>query len=152
MERYPRHSATSVSYMKIGQDKDGNQTIIGKTVTVKGEIIGSEQLVVEGTVEGRISIETSVLIREGGLVKANVDANMINVAGGVIGNIVVKDKIEIVSGGYVLGDIRTPRLIVNDGASVKGIIDMEVKSPRIDSQDSSTGFRPTTDSGFSSPS
>jgi cytoskeletal protein CcmA (bactofilin family) len=70
----------------------------------------------------------------------------------VIGNIVVKDKIEIVSGGYVLGDIRTPRLIVNDGASVKGIIDMEVKSPRIDSQDSSTGFRPTTDSGFSSPS
>jgi len=66
-----------------------------------------------------------------------VDANMINVAGGVIGNIVVKDKIEIVSGGYVLGDIRTPRLIVNDGASVKGIIDMEVKSPRIDSQDSS---------------
>jgi hypothetical protein len=77
---------------------------------------------------------------------------MINVAGGVIGNIVVKDKIEIVSGGYVLGDIRTPRLIVNDGASVKGIIDMEVKSPRIDSQDSSTASRSATDSGFSSPS
>ena len=77
--------------MRIGQDKDGNQTIIGKTVTVKGEILGSEQLVVEGTVEGRITIETTVLIREGGLVKADVDANNINIAGGVVGNIVVKD-------------------------------------------------------------
>ena len=91
--------------MRIGQDKDGPQTIIGKTVTVKGEILGTEQLVVEGTVEGRIMIETSVFIREGGLVKADVDANIINVAGGVVGNISVKDKIEIVTrricfGGY----------------------------------------------------
>jgi cytoskeletal protein CcmA (bactofilin family) len=113
--------------MRINQDRDGAQTIIGKTVTVKGEILGSEQLVVEGRVEGRIMIDTTVLIRESGLVKADVDANDINIAGGVVGNIAVKDKIEIVSGGYVLGDIRTPRLIINDGASVKGTIDMDVK-------------------------
>ena len=117
--------------MRINQDRDGPQTIIGKTVTVKGEILGSEQLVVEGRVEGRIVIDTTVLIRESGLVKADVDANDINIAGGVVGNIAVKDKIEIVSGGYVLGDIRTPRLIINDGASVKGTIDMDVK-PRSD--------------------
>ena len=117
--------------MRINQDRDGAQTIIGKTVTVKGEILGSEQLVVEGRVEGRIMIDTTVLIRESGLVKADVDANDINIAGGVVGNIAVKDKIEIVSGGYVLGDIRTPRLIINDGASVKGTIDMDVK-PRSD--------------------
>jgi len=135
--------------MRIGQDKDGPQTIIGKTVTVKGEILGTEQLVVEGTVEGRIMIETTVLIRESGLVKADVDANVINVAGGVVGNISVKDKIEIVSGGYVLGDIRTPRLIINDGASVKGTIDMEVKAPR---NDSTTPFKSSEDSGFTSPS
>jgi cytoskeletal protein CcmA (bactofilin family) len=135
--------------MRIGQDKDGNQTIIGKTVTVKGEILGSEQLVVEGTVEGRISIETTVLIREGGLVKADVDANNINIAGGVVGNIVVKDKIEIVSGGYVLGDIRTPRLIVNDGASVKGTIDMDVKPADNSSPDSSKSSDGSTYSGNS---
>jgi cytoskeletal protein CcmA (bactofilin family) len=122
--------------MRIGQDKDGAQTIIGKTVTVKGEILGTEQLVIEGTVEGRIMIETSVLIRESGLVKADVDANVINVAGGVVGNITVKDKIEIVSGGYVLGDIRTPRLIINDGASVKGSIDMDIKPSNNGSIDS----------------
>jgi len=135
--------------MRIGQDKDGNQTIIGKTVTVKGEILGSEQLVVEGTVEGRISIETTVLIREGGLVKADVDANNINIAGGVVGNIVVKDKIEIVSGGYVLGDIRTPRLIVNDGASVKGTIDMDVKPADNSSPDSRKSSDDSTYSGNS---
>ncbi len=135
--------------MRIGQDKDGNQTIIGKTVTVKGEILGSEQLVVEGTVEGRIMIETTVLIREGGLVKADVDANNINIAGGVVGNIVVKDKIEIVSGGYVLGDIRTPRLIVNDGASVKGTIDMDVKPADNYSPDSRKSSDDSTYSGNS---
>ncbi len=135
--------------MRIGQDKDGNQTIIGKTVTVKGDILGSEQLVVEGTVEGRISIETTVLIREGGLVKADVDANNINIAGGVVGNIVVKDKIEIVSGGYVLGDIRTPRLIVNDGASVKGTIDMDVKPADNYSPDSRKSSDDSTYSGNS---
>jgi cytoskeletal protein CcmA (bactofilin family) len=135
--------------MRIGQDKDGNQTIIGKTVTVKGEILGSEQLVAEGTVEGRITIETTVLIREGGLVKADVDANNINIAGGVVGNIVVKDKIEIVSGGYVLGDIRTPRLIVNDGASVKGTIDMDVKPADNSSPDSRKSSDDSTYSGNS---
>ena len=130
--------------MRINQDRDGAQTIIGKTVTIKGEILGSEQLVVEGRVEGRIMIDTTVLIRESGLVKADVDANDINIAGGVVGNIAVKDKIEIVSGGYVLGDIRTPRLIINDGASVKGTIDMDVK-PR---SDDSSG--PSKESAFNS--
>ena len=119
--------------MKIGQDKDIPQTIIGKSVTVKGEIIGNEQLTIEGTVEGRIMIETTVLVRDSGIVKADVDAANINVAGGVIGNISVTEKIEIVSGGYVVGDIRAPRLIINDGASVKGNIDMEIKSEHINS-------------------
>jgi len=105
--------------------------------------------VVEGTVEGRITIETTVLIREGGLVKADVDANNINIAGGVVGNIVVKDKIEIVSGGYVLGDIRTPRLIVNDGASVKGTIDMDVKPADNYSPDSRKSSDDSTYSGNS---
>ena len=117
--------------MKIGLDKDIPQTIIGKSVTVKGEILGNEQLTIEGTVEGRIMIETTVLVRDSGVVKADVDAANVNVAGGVIGNISVTEKIEIVSGGYVVGDIRAPRLIINDGASVKGNIDMEIKSEHI---------------------
>ncbi len=119
--------------MKIGLDKDTPQTIIGKSVTVKGEILGNEQLTIEGTVEGRIMIETTVLVRDSGVVKADVDAANVNVAGGVIGNISVSERIEIVSGGYVVGDIRAPRLIINDGASVKGNIDMEIKSEHINS-------------------
>jgi len=78
-------------------------------------------------------IETTVLVRDSGVVKADVDAANVNVAGGVIGNISVTEKIEIVSGGYVVGDIRAPRLIINDGASVKGNIDMEIKSEHITS-------------------
>ena len=102
------------------------QTVIGKTVTIKGEIQGSEPLVIEGTVEGKVQIDTSVMIRDSGLVKADLDAGNLNIAGGVIGNISVKEKVEIVNGGYVVGDIRAPRVVINDGASVKGHIEMEV--------------------------
>ena len=105
---------------------DNSQTVIGKTVTIKGEISGSEPLIIEGTVEGRVQIETSVMFRDSGLVKADLDAANLNIAGGVVGNIAVKEKVEIVNGGYVVGDIRAPRVVINDGASVKGHIEMEV--------------------------
>ena len=105
---------------------DNSQTVIGKTVTIKGEISESEPLIIEGTVEGRVQIETSVMIRDSGLVKADLDATTLNIAGGVVGNIAVKEKVEIVNGGYVVGDIRAPRVVINDGASVKGHIEMEV--------------------------
>lgn len=105
---------------------DNSQTVIGKSVTIKGEIHGSEPLIIEGTVEGRVQIETSVMIRDSGLVKADLDAANLNIAGGVVGNIAVKEKVEIVNGGYVVGDIRAPRVVINDGASVKGHIEMEV--------------------------
>ena len=107
---------------------DNSQTVIGKTVTIKGEISGSEPLIIEGTVEGRVQIETSVMIRDSGLVKADLDAANLNIAGGVVGNIAVKEKVEIVNGGYVVGDIRAPRVVINDGASVKGHIEMVVVS------------------------
>lgn len=105
---------------------ENSQTVIGKSVTIKGEIQGTEPLIIEGTVEGRVQIETSVMIRDSGLVKADLDASNLNIAGGVIGNIAVKEKVEIVNGGYVVGDIRAPRVVINDGASVKGHIEMEV--------------------------
>jgi cytoskeletal protein CcmA (bactofilin family) len=105
---------------------ENSQTVIGKSVTIKGEIQGSEPLIIEGTVEGRVQIETSVMIRDSGLVKADLDAANLNIAGGVVGNIAVKEKVEIVNGGYVVGDIRAPRVVINDGASVKGHIEMEV--------------------------
>ena len=94
---------------------DNSQTVIGKSVTIKGEISGSEPLIIEGTVEGRVQIETSVMIRDSGLVKADLDAANLNIAGGVVGNIAVKEKVEIVNGGYVVGDIRAPRVVINDG-------------------------------------
>lgn len=128
---------------------DNSQTVIGKSVTIKGEIQGSEPLVIEGTVEGKVQIETSVMIRDSGLVKADLDAGTLNIAGGVIGNISVKEKVEIVNGGYVVGDIRAPRVVINDGASVKGHIEMEVdpeKAAARRQQGGSSFSAPTTTS------
>ncbi len=123
---------------------DNSQTVIGKSVTIKGEIHGSEPLIIEGTVEGRVQIETSVMIRDSGLVKADLDAANLNIAGGVVGNIAVKEKVEIVNGGYVVGDIRAPRVVINDGASVKGHIEMEVDPDKAQARRHQNGNAPTS--------
>ncbi len=122
---------------------DNSQTVIGKSVTIKGEIHGSEPLIIEGTVEGRVQIETSVMIRDSGLVKADLDAANLNIAGGVVGNIAVKEKVEIVNGGYVVGDIRAPRVVINDGASVKGHIEMEVDPDKAQARRHQKGNAPS---------
>jgi cytoskeletal protein CcmA (bactofilin family) len=122
---------------------DNSQTVIGKSVTIKGEIHGSEPLIIEGTVEGRVQIETSVMIRDSGLVKADLDAANLNIAGGVVGNIAVKEKVEIVNGGYVVGDIRAPRVVINDGASVKGHIEMEVDPDKAQARRHQNGNAPS---------
>lgn len=103
-------------------------TIIGKTAQFKGEIIGDEQLVVEGKVEGTIILENQVFVEKGGIVQADVTSQGITVSGSVSGNIVVSDKAEIIAGGTVVGDIKAPRVVIHDGARILGRIEMDVTS------------------------
>lgn len=110
---------------------DKVQTIVGKTVTVKGEIIGQESLTIEGRVEGKIQLENSIYVRESGVVNADISSQSITIAGSVSGNIVATDKVEILRGGIMLGDIKSPRVVVNDGANLKGHVEMDVTEEKI---------------------
>jgi cytoskeletal protein CcmA (bactofilin family) len=101
-------------------------TIIGKSAQIVGEIIGGEELTIEGRVEGKITLENKVYVEQSGQVRADVSSLSITVAGSVIGNIVVTDRAEILQGGTVIGDIKAPRLVINDGARVLGRIEMDV--------------------------
>lgn len=99
---------------------------IGKSVVIKGELNGSEDLTIEGQVEGKIELRQNVLtIGPNGKIKAEVFAKSVIVLGEVIGNVSATEKVDIRDNGSVDGDIEAPRVAIADGAHFRGSIDMQ---------------------------
>ena len=99
---------------------------IGKSVIIKGELSGSEDLTIEGHVDGKIELRQHVLtIGPNGKIKAQVFAKSVVVMGEVHGNIAATDKINIRENGSVDGDIAAPRVAIAEGAHFRGSIDMQ---------------------------
>jgi cytoskeletal protein CcmA (bactofilin family) len=102
---------------------------IGKSVVIKGELSGSEDLTIEGQVEGKIELKDNVLtIGANGKIKAQVFAKALIVLGEVTGNVTASDKVEIRDGGSVDGDIVSPRVAIAEGAHFRGSVDMQRKA------------------------
>jgi len=102
--------------------------LIGKSVVVKGELEGSEDLTIEGQVEGKIELRDHTLtIGQGGRIKAQVFAKSVVVCGELVGNINASDAVDIRDSGSVDGDIVSPRVAIADGAHFRGSIDMQRK-------------------------
>src|SRR5882724_13265567 len=98
-----------------------DQATIGRTLVIKGEISGSEALYIDGRVEGKILMpESRVTIGRNGKVDASIQAREVVVMGKVNGNIECSDRVDIRSEGSVSGDISTARISVEDGAALKG--------------------------------
>jgi cytoskeletal protein CcmA (bactofilin family) len=101
---------------------------IGKSVVIKGELNGSEDLTIEGHVEGTIQLKEHVLtIGPNGRIKAQVFAKSVIVLGEVIGNVTASDKVDIRDNGSVDGDIVSPRVAIAEGAHFRGSVDMQRK-------------------------
>ena len=99
---------------------------IGKSVVIKGELNGSEDLTIEGHVEGTIQLRDHVLtIGPNGRIKAQVFAKSVIVLGEVTGNVTASDKVDIRDNGSVDGDIVSPRVAIAEGAHFRGSIDMQ---------------------------
>jgi cytoskeletal protein CcmA (bactofilin family) len=97
------------------------QATIGRTLVIKGEISGSEALYIDGRIEGKITMpESRVTIGRNGKVDASIIAKEVVVMGKVTGNIECSDRVDIRSEGSVHGDISTVRISVEDGAALKG--------------------------------
>ena len=102
---------------------------IGKSVVIKGELNASEDLTIEGTVEGKIELKDHVLtIGPNGKITAQLFAKVLVVLGEVNGNIAASEKVEIRDGGSVEGDIVSPRVAIAEGAHFRGSVDMQPKS------------------------
>lgn len=98
---------------------------IGKSVVIKGELSGSEDLTIEGQVEGKIELKDNVLtIGTNGKIKAQVFAKTVIVLGEVVGNITASEKVDIRDNGSVDGDITSPKVAIAEGAHFRGAIDM----------------------------
>ena len=99
---------------------------IGKSVVIKGELSGSEDLTIEGQVEGRIELRENVLtIGPNGKIKAEVFAKAVIVLGEVVGNVTASEKVDIRDNGSVDGDIASPRVAIAEGAHFRGSVDMQ---------------------------
>jgi cytoskeletal protein CcmA (bactofilin family) len=97
------------------------QATIGRTLVIKGEVTGAESLYIDGRIEGKITLpDNRVTIGRNGTVQANISAREVVVMGKVNGNIECSDRVDIRSEGSVTGDVSTVRISVEDGAILKG--------------------------------
>ena len=115
-----------------------DSTVIGPSILISGKLTGDEDLTVRGRVEGEVSLTKTLIVEPSGIVKANVAVKNAIVSGVVVGNITATESVELTKEGRMVGDIRSPRVIIVDGASFRGRVDMGNAEPRAASD------RPTT--------
>ena len=103
--------------------------IIGKGIGIRGTLSGGGDLVIEGTVEGQISLKNHLTIEETGVVRADIEAERLTIKGEASGNIIASEKVAILARAKVVGDIRAPVVVIEDGAGFKGNVEMDVPIP-----------------------
>jgi cytoskeletal protein CcmA (bactofilin family) len=146
-EAAPTRPATAGDLQR-GQEKTAVN--IGKSVVIKGELNGSEDLTIEGQVEGKIELRQNVLtIGANGRIKAQVFAKAVIILGEVTGNVTATEKVDIRDNGSVDGDIAAPRVAIAEGAHFRGSIDMQKgTAPKADTKSTS----PSTSTSAPTPS
>jgi cytoskeletal protein CcmA (bactofilin family) len=99
-------------------------TIIGESITVTGNVSGDEDLTIRGRLEGSVSIAKTLVVEAGAAVKAEISARTCVISGVVVGNVTASESVEITREARMVGDISAPRVIIADGASFRGRVDM----------------------------
>jgi cytoskeletal protein CcmA (bactofilin family) len=132
---------------------------IGKSVQIRGELTGSEDLYLDGEVEGTIDLrDHSLIIGPNGKIKASITARDLVVHGKVEGNITAAGRVELRKSCTLVGDVSTQRIVIEDGAFFKGAIDIKEKDFKAESRKpqvstpatASAGMTPGSSSGSSS--
>jgi cytoskeletal protein CcmA (bactofilin family) len=103
--------------------------IIGKNITIRGNLSGAEDLIVEGRIEGTVKLSNHLTVETSGVVEADLEIEDLTVNGAVHGDIVATRSITISAGARIEGNIRAPRIIIEDGARFRGRVDMDVELP-----------------------
>jgi cytoskeletal protein CcmA (bactofilin family) len=120
--------------------RPGGSAALGKNVTVKGQIFAREDLTIDGEVEGTVEChEHRLTIGPNARVQAGLKAREIIIQGSIQGNVDATDKIDIKKEAKLVGDIKTSRIVIEDGAYFKGSIDISKPSARVPNQPGAPG-------------
>ncbi len=118
---------------KPGESLYPEATHIGKSIAIKGEVFGSENVYLAGELEGSVELtEGNLTVGPDGRIRANVQARSIVVHGRVDGNLYGIERVELKKSAVLVGDINTPRIVIEDGASLKGsvLVQKDIPSPQ----------------------
>lgn len=107
--------------------------MIGPGTTIRGSISGDEDLVVEGRVEGSIQLSRELTVAAGATIEADVEAQGVFVSGSLKGSATGRETIVLERGATVSGALKTPRLVIADGAHFTGKVEMDFEIPGIES-------------------
>jgi cytoskeletal protein CcmA (bactofilin family) len=112
----------------VALSQSREHAVIGPTITIKGDLTGEEDLLIEGRVEGKVELRHhSVTVGKNGHIKADIYAKTITVEGTVEGNLYGEEQMIVRQSGTVRGNIVSPRVALEDGSNFKGSIDMSPK-------------------------
>jgi cytoskeletal protein CcmA (bactofilin family) len=122
----PQASPAAAPRVPVVQTRD--RSVIGPSISIKGDLTGEEDLLIEGHVEGKIEFRNhSVTIGKNGRIKADIHGKTITVEGNVEGNLFGDEQLIVRQSGTVRGNIVSPRVALEDGSNFKGNIDMSPK-------------------------
>lgn len=102
---------------------------IGAGIVVNGRLTGDEEVTVVGRIEGTIALSHNLVIDEAGTVVADLEVQAVSVHGALEGNVVAREVVTLHSGCTVTGNLRAPRVVIEEGARFKGNVDMDVDTP-----------------------
>ena len=115
------------------------QATIGRSLVIKGEITGSESLYIDGRIEGTVNLgDGRVTIGRNGSVTANITAREVVIMGSVKGNVQCTDRVDVRSEGSLIGDVNTQRISVEDGAVMKGSVEVRASGMKHDKSETHT--------------
>tara|TARA_Y100001934_G_C12027583_1_gene619793 strand:+ start:176 stop:697 length:522 start_codon:yes stop_codon:yes gene_type:complete len=140
-------SAPAASARPSASQKSGSQkpATIGSSIAIHGDVTGEEDLVVDGSIQGTVNFkDNNLVVSKNGRVTANINARIIRVDGEVEGELCGSEQVVISPSGTVRGDIRAPRVVLEDGCTFRGSVDMETDKTTVGDRASTPRLRPAT--------
>lgn len=109
----------------------GSQSsVVGKTLLIKGEIFSDDEILIEGRIQGNITVKSRVIIGREGVVEADIEAREVVIKGKVTGNIKGSQRVEIVPAGSLRGNIQSPRVVIADNGLFEGNVEMHPRDDK----------------------
>jgi cytoskeletal protein CcmA (bactofilin family) len=118
--------------VRVGSAVPAGGTFFGANITIEGTVTGTEPVVIEGTIHGKIDLQSDLRIGTKARIEATVHARNVTVEGRLNGDISADERVELVASATVDGNIKAPKIVVAEGARFRGNVDMGSRVPKED--------------------